>query len=272
MSNSALKGFWINFSYLIQASRSPPGSALVKLSNETENDGVILLRSPFHQSRLIPTAPNSFSEILVTKSYDFEKPPALRKFLQGSLGSGVIVVEGDDHKFQKKHLTPAFSFRHIRDLYPLMWRKALILTEQLSNQSQEPTSEIEIGHWAGKASLDVIGVAALGREFDSLRGKSSDLADMYEDLLRPDLRKYFAFVLRVFGPGLLKKLPLKVNREVHHTNISLRNITRQLVYDKRQAMSLGVDKHFDILSILIQSNDFSDEELANQLLTFLGAG
>lgn len=44
-----------------------------------------------------------------------------------------------------------------------------------------------------------------------------------------------------------------------------------MVREKRETMQSG-EQHFDILSLLIKSNDFSDDELVDQLLTFLAAG
>lgn len=52
----------------------------------------------------------------------------------------------------------------------------------------------------------------------------------------------------------------------------LRTICRGLVIEKREAIKTNADDHFDILSILIKSNDFSDDALVDQLLTFLAAG
>jgi cytochrome P450 len=47
------------------------------------------------------------------------------------LGDGLIIVEGSQHKFLRKNTMPAFHFRHIRDLYPMMWAKSISLTSAL---------------------------------------------------------------------------------------------------------------------------------------------
>jgi cytochrome P450 len=82
----------------------------------------------------------------------------------------LIVVESDEHKFQRKHLTPAFHFRHIKELYPVFWSKSVDLVGRITAEihaNPEPTSEnkskhlegiVEINHWANKVTMDIIGV------------------------------------------------------------------------------------------------------------------
>ena len=178
---------------------------------------------------------------------------------------------------------PAFSFRHIKDLYPMMWRKALIFTESIDAElrdSADPTLEkegfagsTEINSWASKVTLDIIGVAGLGTELNTMKNSDNELVHDYEELLEPHPEKLLFFLAYAFGPQkLIAKLPWKLNEIFRQTTSSLRRITRQMVRDKREAIKIGADEHFDILSLLIQSNDFSDEDIPDQLLTFLAAG
>lgn len=82
------------------------------------------------------------------------------------------MVEGDEHKFQRKHATPAFSFRHIKELYPIFWQKAVDLSGRIAAEihaNPEPANEksgtrhlegvVELNHWANKVTMDIIGVA-----------------------------------------------------------------------------------------------------------------
>jgi cytochrome P450 len=45
-----------------------------------------------------------------------------------------------------------------------------------------------------------------------------------------------------------------------------------MIQEKRVAITEKEDDHFDVLSLLIKTNNFSDEALKDQLLTFLAAG
>jgi cytochrome P450 len=265
--------------------RQPPGSHFLEWIKQTPNDGVLLLRSFFHRNRLLLTKPKALADVLVAHPYDFEKPARIRNFLRNVLGDGLIIVEGDTHKFQRKHLMPSFSFRHLKDLYPMMWRKALVLTKQIEVEIQDHPAlgqdvemadgvgTTEINGWASKITLDIIGVAGLGAEFHALKNSDNQLVKDYEELLEPNSEKLAFFLMYSFvSAKLTKALPWKMNRIFETTTFSLRNICRQLVRDKREAMKTGSDDHFDILSLLIRSNDFADDELIDQLLTFLAAG
>ena len=64
---------------------------------------------------------------------------------------------------------PAFSFRHIKELYPVFWSKAQELVHGIEKEiSEAPGSQIDIADWASRASLDIIGSAGMGHEFKSL--------------------------------------------------------------------------------------------------------
>jgi cytochrome P450 len=119
---------------------------------------------------LMPTNAKSLSEVLVTKAYDYQKEPQSRKLLRLILSDSLVVSEGDIHRFQRKNIQPMFNFRTVKALYPLIWSKAIEVTQCIkaelavdSSGSGRDEAVIEVNQWANRATLDVIGVAALGR-------------------------------------------------------------------------------------------------------------
>ena len=261
--------------------KTPPGQNFLEWSKSTPNDGVILLRSPFQKGWLLITKPKALSDLLLTNAYDFVKPKKIRDFLRNVLGDGLIIVEGDVHKFQRKHAMPAFSYRHIKDLYPMMFRKAIALTnaitaelaEQPQGNSNLITGTTEINSWASKVTLDIIGVAGMGKELNVLKNSDDPLVLNYEELLMPKPEKLLFFIMSAFlSRAFVRLLPWRLNEVFERTTRSLSAICSTIVRNKREAIKTGSDDHFDILSSLIKSNDFSDPELVDQLLTFLAAG
>jgi cytochrome P450 len=251
--------------------------------NEIPNDGIIMSRAFGHQTRLLLTNPKALSEVLVQKPYDFKKPAPLRALLRRILGNGLIIVEGDEHKFQRKHIMPVFSFRNIKELYPMMWKKAIALTEgieadindKMNGASTEKavTGVTDINHWANKVTMDIIGVAGLGREFNALKNSDDPLIQNYEELLEPTVEKLIFFACQiVLPPALIRMLPWRLNERFRVITTNLRTICNQLVREKRELVKTSSDEHLDILSVLVKSNNFSDEQLVDQLLTFLAAG
>ena len=88
----------------------------------------------FNQERILVTSPKALAEVLVTKNYDFVKPGLFRQGLARILGVGILLAEGEEHKFQRKNLLPAFAFRQIKALYPIFWTKCSLLVKTLTEE------------------------------------------------------------------------------------------------------------------------------------------
>ncbi|KAF2462959.1 cytochrome P450 [Lindgomyces ingoldianus] len=252
----------------------PPGSAFLRMMKEVPNDGIIHYRSFFHEDRLLLTEPAQIGDVLVHKSYDFEKSPWIRTFLRQFLGDGLLMTEGDEHKHQRKQIMPAFSFRHIKELYPVFWSKSVELCGAIKAELLEKKDGvIELNHFSTQVTMDIIGLAGLGRDIGSLRNADDELIKNYEEILEPTAEKGIYFVLHLMFPlRLIKMLPWKLNERVKITTKSLKRICREFVQEKKARMKMQSEEQIDILSILLRSNAFSDDGLVDQLLTFLAAG
>jgi cytochrome P450 len=240
--------------------KKPPGIDFARWVAEIPNDGLIYFRGIFYQDRLIVTNPKAISEILVQRSYDFEKPKKLRDFLRQVLGDGLIIVEGDEHRFQRKHIMPVFQFRHIKELYPMMWKKAVALTEGVkmevsenADAGEQLSGVVEVNHWANKVTMDIIGVAGLGREFNALRNSDDELIQNYEEILEPTIEKVIFFATQILGPAaLIQKLPWKVVGRFKATTSALIRICGELVQEKKELIRRNEKENLDILSVLIR--------------------
>jgi cytochrome P450 len=263
---------------------SPAGAFFLDLLESVPNDGIIYFRSIFNADRLFLTNPSSLSEVLVTKSYDFEKPVNVRLFLSRVLGNGLVVTEGELHKHQRKHAMPSFSFRSIKALYPTFWNKSVefirAIEAEIQTQHGNATNAdkaavsgvIDINTWAPKITLDMIGIAGLGHDLNTLKHSEDELVKCYDMILEPTLEARMLFTISVLGaPWMPKLLPWDIERRFQHATDSLRSCCGELVRAKRAMISTSSGGP-DLLSGLIQSNNFSDEELIDQLLTFLAAG
>ena len=80
---------------------------------------------------LLITDEAALKTVLTENAYDYEKQPQTAKVLRKILGDGLILVEGQLHKFQRKHLLPSFTVQVIRELYPTFLQKAVELTNML---------------------------------------------------------------------------------------------------------------------------------------------
>ncbi|GLA61254.1 hypothetical protein AtubIFM56815_002615 [Aspergillus tubingensis] len=121
----------------------PRGKPQCDWVNHIPNDGLIRYRTLLNSDRLLVTSPEALAEVLTTKCYDFRKPKWLVGEPKQVLRVGLLLAERDDHRIQRKILTPAFSFRHIniKNLYGVFWDKSHELvnamTEHLSCKEKE---------------------------------------------------------------------------------------------------------------------------------------
>ncbi|KAK0630392.1 cytochrome P450 [Bombardia bombarda] len=174
----------------------------------TLNDGIILLQG--HGNSLLLTKLIPYAGVLVSHPYYFAKWDCVCSFLRPILGDGLVVVEGEQHKFLRKNTMPAFKFGRLKELYPMMWEKAVMLSETLKERVAAGESTIDMGVWASKVTLDIIGVAGLGRELNALKSPDDPLLKQFAELVKPNKAKFIYFFLTsLFPPSLVHKLPLK---------------------------------------------------------------
>ncbi|KAF2848656.1 cytochrome P450 [Plenodomus tracheiphilus IPT5] len=242
------------------------------------NDGVIHYRWLFNEPRVLVSNPKALGEVLVARNYEFVKPERIRNGLGRLLGVGILLAEGEEHRRQRKLLMPAFSFRHVKDLYQIFWSKSQEMTDQiLSSIANDPSksSVVEIRDWASRATLDIIGLAGMGKDFDSLSNPDNELNETYRQIFSGNRgAQVIQLLLSMLPHWVAIRLPLKRNDEIGNAVGTIKKVARDLIKEKRAKLERGEakDSDTDILSVALSSGGFTDEDLVNQLMTFLAAG
>lgn len=177
---------------------------------------------------------------------------------------------------------PAFSYRHIKDLYPIFWSKSVEmvkLIQQDLEQRQAAGDEdntITVRDWASRATLDIIGVAGMDHDFDSLRDPSNKLSQSYQQIFQsPGTGTKILFIIgALMGDiSLLQKMPTKRNKRIDEGGKVIRDVARQMIRLKKEKMKdSSAQTDVDIISVAMQSGVRDEEHLVDQLMTFLGAG
>ena len=268
--------------------------------NTIPNDGLIYYTTILNQGRLLITSPQALSEVLTTKSYDFIKPEQLRNGLGRVLGIGILLAEGDEHKVgsiasladpadilrqvQRKNLMPAFAYRHIKDLYPIFWEKSTKLVDGLMSAARKEGKEsvesiddaaiVEIAGWSSRATLDIIGTAGMGHEFDSLDNPDTKINVTYRNVFSPTRQQRIMALLGLFLPQwFLRALPVAHNNKIVESSNTIKEVCRELIRKKQEKLDEKEKRvDADILSIALESGGFTEEDLVNQMMTFLAAG
>lgn len=169
---------------------------------------------------------------------------------------------------------PAFAFRHIKDLYPVFWRKAREVVQAMSAPADaNGIVQFDALDWANRCTLDIIGLAGLGVDFGSIQDPTNPLATTYKSLMGTQGQARLIGVMLILLPTwLVSRIPLKRNQVINNANQTIRKVCRDLIQDKKLKMANKERTDVDILSVALESGLFSDENLVDQLMTFLAAG
>ncbi|XMA14446.1 hypothetical protein WAI453_007237 [Rhynchosporium graminicola] len=284
-------GSWWNGHY-DQIKALPSGGPHVDWIESVPNEGIIRYMGIFNSERLFITTPKGLGEVLVTRNYDFIKPSHLATGLGRLLGIGVLLAEGEEHKRQRKNLMPAFAYRHVKNLVPVFWDKSreavLAMTEHI-NAGGIPHSELpaqhqksdadkgdavlEVGDWASRATLDIIGLAGMGKDFNAIKDPNTELNRTYRTVFKPSGQAAVLGLLNIFLPlWFVRNIPMKRNGEIEGAAAVMRAFCRDLIRSKKEKLVEGSLTDVDILRVAIESGGFSEENLIDQLMTFLAAG
>jgi len=243
---------------------------------KTPNDGVLVLWSPFYLwCQIIPTTTSALMDVLNTHTYDWEKPALTRKFLVKTLGEGLAFVEGSQHKAMRRVVAPAFSGRHIRDLAPLFYAKGSAYADALAREAQGSSDgSLEMMSHMSRVTLDIIGAAAVGKDFNTIENDHDRLASLYARITDPNWGPLIIFILiqNLLPQWMFRWLKGTPYARVAEAQIELRKEVCALMQEKRQKFMEKNEQEKDFIAIILRSGDFSDDYLVDQLLTFLAAG
>src|ERR1700761_6739873 len=146
---------------------------------------------------------------------------------------------------------PAFSFRHIKDLYPSFWAKAVEMVYEMENHiKSRPADEagIKVRDWATRVTLDIIGLSGMGQDFDAMRNPGNMLNQQYRRVFPEEedniVRAFKALVMH-FDMYFLALLPLPHNRAVRDASRYIRSVAKQLIERKKENIGKGEDRAVD---------------------------
>ncbi|KAE8442148.1 hypothetical protein EG329_003799 [Mollisiaceae sp. DMI_Dod_QoI] len=246
------------------------------------NNGFIRFLDMFNTEVITITEPKLVAEFLGVKHDHFTKRTKVKKILESILGNGLVVAEGKDHKYQRKHLLPAFNFKVIKNLYPLFWAKATEMTTLMKQQIQtkspkDSSTIIDIDDWAGRVSLDIISKAGFGSDFHALSHPDTDLNTEYRAAFVPNENSQKIFILSLLThPTLVNLLPTENAKRLREGVQVVTKWIRDFIADRQSGMSKDAAKtkivHQDIISAAMENGAFSVENLVDQSKTLLGAG
>ncbi|THV06953.1 cytochrome P450 [Dendrothele bispora CBS 962.96] len=236
----------------------------------------------------------------------YHKPDVARAAISRLLGDGLLVVEGEKHKMQRRVMNPAFGPIQIRALTEIFVDKSLELRDYWMREIQKSSNkEVIVGAGLSKMTLDVIGRAGesnqrfsqsfalqlnvnhptigFNYDFEALSGgANSELSRAFAAVFGNFNRTILDFLRTQFV--IFRNLP--ANPVFRNARGLMDRIGNELLQDaKEMARSSekqdGMGKSRDLLSLLMRSNldnnlpdhqRMSDEDVLAQIPTFFVAG
>ncbi|KZP14576.1 cytochrome P450 [Athelia psychrophila] len=238
---------------------------------------------------------------ILNHSYTYQKPAQVKYTLGRMLGKGLLFVEEDQHKQQRKIMQPAFGPAQVRALTAIFTEKAVLLRDLWSAElakstdiSTTPASGAGAGvrldalAWLSKMTLDVIGEAGFNYRFNALKSEGNELNEAFKTMFGAAQALSPLPVLQAYIP-LLRLIPSDRERRITVAQDTMGVIGRSLLADaKAHAASDSATSKSDegglggrdLFSLLVKANTasgpgeerLSDADVLSQVPTFLLAG
>ncbi|KAJ7055863.1 cytochrome P450 [Mycena amicta] len=239
---------------------------------------------------------------IVTHSEIYMRAEANRDISRRLMGESILFAERDQHRRHRRVMTPAFGVAQIRAITEIFVDKAVQLRDIWSSDiAQQGGSEgggtIEVLSSLRKMTLDVIGRAGFGYEFNALeaQGKPNELNRAFTALFHsPHSNLYGTMRLSQSMIPILKLVPLPGRSVLHSARSRMYTIGGQIIKKSKASLKAqaqadsekdnvkaALTGRRDLLSILLKANmsaglpesqKLSDEEVIAQIPAFFLAG
>ncbi|KAI0079868.1 cytochrome P450 [Panus rudis PR-1116 ss-1] len=252
---------------------------------------VVRLSGLFGKPILFVYDPKALHTVYVKDSYKFDVGSNLAMLL----GPAIISVRGEQHKRQRKMLSPVFSAKHMRGMTPLFYQVSRKVIEGIETEVQDGTADVDVYAWLNRTALELIGQGGLGYSLDPLLGgKPSPIGDAIKAIVPAMeslgwLQLFGPLVKQMTTPSLRQRLarwvPLKNLHEAIQVGETIDSYARDIFESKKQALLAGddvvtnqVQEAKDLMSILLKANleaaesdRLPDDEVFGQIALLVAA-
>jgi cytochrome P450 len=211
--------------------------------------------------------PAAIKHVLVDNAANYRKDDLQKRVLAPGLGKGLLTVEGEEWKLQRRTLAPLFSPRHVAGFFPAMAAAGERLVRRWRRHDGR---QLDISLEMTRVTLDVleqtIFTQGIARDPDAL-GRA--ITRYFEALGPVDPLDVFGFPDWIPRLGRWRARPaLRFFAEV----------VFELIDARRALIRGGGTPPRDILTLLLEAADpetgkgLSDIEVSANIVTFIGAG
>ncbi|KAJ7032277.1 cytochrome P450 [Mycena alexandri] len=208
----------------------------------TRYGAVYTVPSALGRQKIVVTDPTALLHVYNAERSIYAKPGNDRQFIGSVFGHGIIWAEGEEHKRQRKALSPAFSNAATRKLTPVFQdstHKVKSTWDDLIESSDGAI--IEVQKWMNAIALDSIGIAGFAYDFHVLDGEQSPVTAVFDALEHANLNSFDTAVLILsFVFPIINSLPTHRMRLFWELRRTLEEIAGRMLEDTRREKEAGV--------------------------------
>lgn len=183
-------------------------------------------------------------------------------------------------------MNPAFSYKNIQNMVPIFALKAMGLIRRWEGMIAASTNDSsnqrlileDVCKEFSKVTLDVIGAAGFGYEFNSIKDEHNELNQAYQEILSQISLSPWTIASQLI-PGF-RYLPFDRNLKMNRAVTTINAVVNKLIDERKAALKSSKEGvNTDLLAMAIAANEaevaskrMSEEELRGQVMTFLIAG
>jgi cytochrome P450 len=212
--------------------------------------------------------PPSIRRVLLDNAANYRKDALQRRVLNPGLSDGLLTVEGDAWRVQRRVIAPIFTPRLVRGFASPISEAANGLAARWARI--RPGRSIEVQANMHRVTLDILGATIF----------SGGLGREPEEFMTA-MARFFSAV-GVLEPADLLDFPEWVPRVSHlRSRASIRFFEAAvdgIVSSRKTSLACGAPAPNDLLTLLLQASDpqtgvgLSDAEVRANIVTFIGAG
>ncbi|KAJ7588140.1 cytochrome P450 [Mycena floridula] len=211
-------------------------------------------------NKIVLIDPKAVAHFFALDTYGYVQTSFIRNSIELLFGPGVLTVEGDVHKQQRKAMNPSFSPASMKEILPVFYDASYKLKtawDSTLESNHQDGATIEVGKWMAAIALDSVGLGGFSHDFGTLDGKTPRVLTAMDSFGEhggdKTVMSPFMFLLAPVLP-LLLKLPIGGQDAIGNLRKDLNVVGSALLERVRKEQEIGVaqgDK--SVIGVLIRS-------------------
>lgn len=182
------------------------------------------------------------------------------------LGKGILFVEGDQHRRQRRILNGPFTQAQVNSYLPIFQSQAQKLADRIQADAVAKKAKLEdksqygvvnVYNWLSRATLDVIGLAGFDYEFGALDDDDNELARVFADMLQPrkiNLRRILVGLSMRYIPAI-GNIPIGGVKRIMRAREVMAKESNKMMQQRRKMAEAGeLEGKKDLLSLIVKAN------------------